>query len=243
MAPTPQKKHHRVSSSLEDLSILELDYPSTAANQTAIVKEVDPTEEPQLPTSSLIIVAETDKIHEDKDNDTATLVAAIADFDFTNTKLNVKDWDPMTFKGYSEYIKEGMEFLKKDPSNVVMLFESPSSSTDQSSFHNNEKYKFHDWPPPKSTVSKAILGPCKYSMWNGDALPVFLRAGSTPPGLAEHWQKVMPKELVMPKFVKKIETDDCAYAYLPVEQIQNHVNDPMTHYHLAGKDGKSRTFS
>ena len=233
--PSPHKKHHRVSSSLEDLSILELDYPA-GDHTTALVKEVDPMEEPQLPTASLIIVAETDKIHEDKDADTATLVATLADFDFTTTKLKVKDWNPESFKGYSEYIKEGMEFLKKDHSNVVMLFESPSSSTTESSFHNNQKFKFHDWPPPKSTISKAILGPCKYSMWNGSALPVFLRAGKTPPGLAEHWQKVMPKELVMPHFVDKIKEDDVAYAYLPVEQIQNHVNDPMTHYHLAGKD-------
>lgn len=233
---TPTKKHHRVSSSLDDLSILELDFPEAGSNQTATIKEVDPTEEPKLPMSSLIIVAETDKIHEDKDNESATLVAGIAEMDFTTTKLKVKDWDPFTFKGYSEYIKEGMEFLKKESSNVVMLFESPSSSTDQSSFHNNQKFKFHDWPPPKSTISKSILGPCKYAMWNGNALPVFLRAGKTPPGLAEHWQKVMPKELVMPRFVDKIEKEDCAYAYLPVEQIQHHVNDPMVHYHLAGKD-------
>lgn len=228
-------KHHRVSSSLEDLTMLNLDFPSDVG-ETTLVKEVDPAERPKLIQNGLIIVAETEKIHEDKNNDSATLVATLADFDFTTMKITVEDWEPKSFKGYSEYIKEGMEFLKKDPSKVVMLFESPSSSTSESSFHNNAQFKFHDWPPPKSTISKAILGPCKYSMWNGSALPVFLRAGKTPEGLAEHWAKVMPEGLVKPHFVDTIKEDDVAYAYLPVEQIKNHVNDPMTHYHLAGKD-------
>ena len=40
----------------------------------------------------------------------------------------------------------------------------------------------------------------------------------------------------MPNFVKVIHPDDLVYAYLPVEQIKNHVNDPDTHYHLVGKD-------
>ena len=229
------KKHHRVSSSLEDLTILNLDFP-VDPNETVVVKEVSAEEQPKLPASSLVIIAETDKVHEDKNNESATLVSAIADMDFTSSKLKVTNWDPTSMKGYSEYIKEGMEFLKKDPSNVVMLFESPSSSSTESSFHNKGQYRFHDWPPPKSTKSKAILGPCKYSMWNGNALPAFLKDGKPPAGLEEHWQKVMPENLVMPRFVNVVREDDVAYAYLPVEQIKNHVNDPMTHYHLAGKD-------
>lgn len=229
------QKHHRVSSSLEDLTILELDF-DVGTNNPAEVKEIDPLAQPMLPMSSLVVVAETEKLHEDKNNESATLVAAITDMDFTSAKLKVTDWDPLSMKGYSEFIKEGMEYLKKDPTNVVMLFESPSSSSTESSFHNNAQFKFHDWPPPKSTKSKAILGPCKYSMWNGDALPAFLKDGKPPEGLMEHWQKVMPENLVMPRFVDKVREDDIAYAYLPVEQIKNHVNDPMTHYHLAGKD-------
>lgn len=228
-------KHHRVSSSLEDLTILELDYP-IGPNTQAVVKEVDPLEEPQLPNSTLVIVAETDKINEDKEADAATLVAAITDMDFTQSKFTVTDWDPESMKGYSEYIKEGMEFLKKESSNVVMLFESPSSASSETSFHNDTKYRFHDWPPPKSTMQKAILGPCKYGMWNGSALPAFLKGGKAPEGLEAHWEKVMPENLAMPRFVDKVKEDDVAYAYLPVEQIKNHVNDPNTHYHLAGKD-------
>ena len=30
--------------------------------------------------------------------------------------------------------------------------------------------------------------------------------------------------------------DNTVYAYLPVEAIKIHVNDPHVHYHLAGKD-------
>lgn len=227
--------HHRVTSSLEDLTILELDFPSDP-NAAAEVKEIDPMEAPQLQTGSLIVVAESDKLHEDKGTESATFIASLAEHDFSSLKLKCKDWDPESMKGYSEYIKEGMEYLKRDPSNVIMLFESPSSSTAESSFHNKQQFKFHDWPPPKSTKSKAILGPCKYSMWNGSALPAFLRDGKPPAGLEDHWKKVMPKNLVMPHFVDKVREEDVAYAYLPVEAIRNHVNDPQTHYHLAGKD-------
>jgi ATP-grasp domain len=234
MPSTAGMKHHE-SPSLEDLTILELDYP-VGPNAHGILREVDPVDKPDLPSSTLLIIAETEKIHEDKNNNSATMVAALDDIDFTTSKITVKDWDPASMKGYSEYIKEGMEYLQKDPSNVVMLFESPSSATTESSFHNNKQFKFHDWPPPKSTKSKATLGPCKYSMWNGSALPTFLRAGKAPEGLEEHWKKVMPENLVMPRFVDKIREEDVAYAYLPVEAIKNHVNDPMVHYHLAGKD-------
>lgn len=233
MAPT--RAHHRVSSSLEDLTILELDFPA-AANETVEVKEIDPVETPVLAANSLIVVAESDKLHEDKSHDSSTFISTLTDHGFSSLKLKCVDWDPLSMKGYSEYIKEGMEFLKKDPSKVIMLFESPSSSTTESSFHNKQQFKFHDWPPPKSTKSKAILGPCKYSMWNGAALPAFLRDGKPPAGLEEHWKKVMPENLVMPHFVDKVREDDVAYAYLPVEDIKNHVNDPQTHYHLAGKD-------
>jgi hypothetical protein len=70
---------------------------------------------------------------------------------------------------------------------------------------------------------------------NGDAFPSFLRDGETPPGLKEHWAATVPG-IKMPKFVNKIVENDLVYAYLPVEKIKNHVNDPDTHYHLAGKD-------
>ena len=72
-------------------------------------------------------------------------------------------------------------------------------------------------------------------MMNGDTFPSFLRDGETPPGLQEHWAATIPG-IKMPKFVNKVVENDLVYAYLPVEQIKNHVNDPDTHYHLAGKD-------
>jgi hypothetical protein len=70
---------------------------------------------------------------------------------------------------------------------------------------------------------------------NGTAFPAFLREGETPPGLKEHWAETVPG-IKLPNFVDKVRESDLVYAYLPVEQIKNHVNDPDTHYHLAGKD-------
>jgi hypothetical protein len=51
------------------------------------------------------------------------------------SQLNVKDWDGTKF--YSDFIKEGLEYNKKSASKVVMLFESPSSSATNTSFHNS----------------------------------------------------------------------------------------------------------
>lgn len=70
---------------------------------------------------------------------------------------------------------------------------------------------------------------------NGPAFPAFLASGAPPTGLLEHWKEVLPS-VPSPHFVDKVHENDVVYAYLPVEQIKNHVNDPDTHYHLAGKD-------
>jgi len=117
----------------------------------------------------------------------------------------------------------------------VCAQESPSSSSKDSSFHNASKFKFHDWPPPKSTKSKEMLGPLRYGSMNGNSYPVFLRAGTPPAGIVDHWKEAIP-DYVPSTFVNTIQESETAYAYLPVEQIKNHVNDPSVHYHLAGKD-------
>jgi hypothetical protein len=136
---------------------------------------------------------------------------------------------------YSDYIAQGLKEKKMENINLVMLFESPSSSTTESSFHNKAKFKFHDWPPPKSTKSKSVLGPCRYASMNGQSFPVFLKDGKPPAGLEEHWAEVIP-DFKPPSYVDKITDNETVYAYLPVEQIRNHMNDPEVHYHLAGKD-------
>jgi len=69
---------------------------------------------------------------------------------------------------------------------------------------------------------------------NGPTFPSFLRDGAPPAGLMEHWAEVFPNH-PLPRFVSKVTEEDTIYAYLPVEQIKNHVNDPTTHYHMAGK--------
>ena len=197
------------------------------------VKVLDPAEEKTLPISSLAVFAEPEVVKEQ-------LEQPIDEFDFhEDGTFKVSNWAGKRF--YSDYIKAGIEYKqKKDPeykpNPVVMLFESPGSSTTESSFHNASKFRFHDWPPPKQTKSKGIMGPCRYSCMNGGAFPVFLKFGGTPDGLMEHWKEAIP-DFSEPSFVPKIDTDEnTVYAYLPVEQLKHHVNDPDTHYHLAGKD-------
>jgi ATP-grasp domain len=162
------------------------------------------------------------------------------------SSFRVEPWDKKTH--YSAFVRDAIQYLKKRPSNsddasaaavpdsdeVVMLFESPSSASADSTFFNCQVYKFHDWPP-MSAPYKTMLGPCRYSMMNGDAYPSYLEAGAPPPGLMEHWEATVPG-FVRPHFVSHLPESAAVYAYLPCESIANHVNDPHVHYHLAGKD-------
>ena len=56
--------------------------------------------------------------------------------------------------------------MDQEDINVVMLFETPSSSSSSNSFHNKSSFKFHDWPPTKESRAKAksVLGPCRYAV-------------------------------------------------------------------------------
>jgi len=220
------RKHHRSTSSLSDFTLYEI--------HSDEIIEQNPQEDNVLPMGTLIVAAEPEKL---KDQ----LHESIEDFDFEDDgTFKCTDWSGKRY--YSDYIKAGIEYKqKKDPNyipnnDVIMLFEGPSSSATDASFHNASKYRFHDWPPPKSSRSKGVLGPNRYATMNGASLPVFLRDGAPPAGLLDHWQSVIP-DFVAPTFVNKIDTNEnTVYAYLPVEQLKHHVNDPDTHFHLAGKD-------
>lgn len=237
--------HNHATSELGDLTMLEFEHPKASESSVeheAHLKEIGPAEEiTNVPKSHLVVFADTEKLHEDaateeeKKEPGHNLVASLTDFEFSFSKLKVKNWNPESGMFYSDYIQEGLEHLKLDSSKCIMLFESPSSSTTESSFHNADKFRFHDWPPPKSTISKSLLGPCKYASAAGNALPTFLRKGKAPEGLVEHWIKAIPGHKP-PVFVDVVTEEDLVYAYLPVEQIKNHVNDPAVHYHLCGKD-------
>jgi hypothetical protein len=137
------KKHHRIRSSLDDFSLLTLDHAAGQKGETqhSELQEIEISTETPLPKSALIIVSETEQLEKNKNDDTATLVASLTDIDFTFSKLKVHSWD--CTKQYSDFIKEGLEYKGvkiDDYENVVMLFESPSSSSDQSSFHNRGKF-------------------------------------------------------------------------------------------------------
>jgi hypothetical protein len=231
--------HHRAHSSLEDFKMLEIDFPTGVNNQEVTIQEHDPIESAVIPKAALVIVAEVEKLEakgtldESCASESEMFLASLPDYELTSTKLKVHNWDCKTM--YSDFIKQGLEYNKLQPSSVIMLFESPSSCTTESSFYNANTFRFHDWPPPKTLHSKSILGPLRYSLMNGNTFPSYLRIGKAPDGLMEHWAEAIPG-LPAPHFATKVTDEDTVYAYLPVEKIKNHINDPSVHYHLAGKD-------
>lgn len=232
--PPVVPQHQRTQSSIADFTFLEVDRPSAEQQEgKTVISEVQIDEaNAVLPESHLLIITETATL-DDRSSASKQLLTSISDLDFeVHGKLKVKNWNGKKY--YSDYIAEGLAY-KNEKRDVVMLFESPSSSTAESTFHNKTSFKFHDWPPPSSTKSKAILGPCRYALMNGASFPCFLRDGTPPPGLIEHWKETIPG-YVESSFVPKISEHQSVYAYLPVEQLPNHVNNPYSHYHLAGKD-------
>lgn len=198
---------HRTVSSLDSMTLLQI---TDDAIKETMAEDVD-----AIPKAKLLVMTDTDKLH-DGSSDDGLLVDFGHDLDFENSvehgSLKVGEWGCKKF--YSDYIKEGIAYKankegKEPHQDVVMLFESPSTSTAESSFHNPTKYRFHDWPPPKSTLSKAVLGPCRYGSMNGSAYPVFLRAGAAAPGLMEHWAETIPN-YSPPTWASKIEIEkDC----------------------------------
>jgi carbamoylphosphate synthase large subunit len=224
--------HERTSSDLSDLVLLELDR-NDDDEQVEIVVNEDVTENTELPISTLVVVTDTEKVGGEEHTNIGDVSLADIDFSLDAGSFQVHDWNGLD--GYSDYIAQGLKYKGMEDTNIVMLFESPSSSTAESSFHNKSKFKFHDWPPPKSTKAKGVLGPCRYASMNGSSFPVFLRDGTPPAGLVEHWAASIP-DYTPAHYVNKITDQETVYAYLPVEQIQHHLNDPDIHYHLAGKD-------
>jgi ATP-grasp domain len=139
---------------------------------------------------------------------------------------------------YGKYVSEACPVQRDDATGkykVIMLYECPSAAnTLETSFFNSQVYRFHDWPPTPA-LYRAVLAPCRYSMMNGNTFPSYLKDGEAPDGLVNHWSKCIP-DFVEPSFSPVIPADASAYAYLPIESLEHHVNDPYVHYHLAGKD-------
>lgn len=174
--------------------------------------------------------AETQTITVD---DSESLVSALSEVCyFSSPPIRVEQWDHQ--RHYSDLIKEGLIATNRSTCDVVMLFESPSSSSHDTTFFNGQTFKFHDYPP-SAPVYKSLMAPCRYTMMNGASYPSFLISGEPPKGLIEHWHKYIP-DFVEPRFVTEITEKDTVYAYLPVEHVSNHVNNPHVHYHVCGKD-------
>jgi ATP-grasp domain len=137
-------------------------------------------------------------------------------------------------KLYSDLVQDGLKWLGKPQDNVVMVYESPSYETQGTSFINAQKFFFHD-SPAGSPIPRTVLGPLRYAAMTGNAFPVYT-LNEPDAQLVKHWKSSMPffKE---PKFVHSInKSTDNVYAYLPLEEVANHVHDPAVHYHVAGKD-------
>ena len=52
----------------------------------------------------------------------------------------VRDWDGL--KMYSDFVREGLQQLGQETDGVLMLYESPSSSSENTSFHNSQVFNY-----------------------------------------------------------------------------------------------------
>jgi hypothetical protein len=172
------------------------------------------------------------------DTDTASLVSSLslASSQRYDAPLEVKPWCGKKF--YSDHIREGLAYLNKPTGKVLMLYEAPSSYNTNTSFFNSPScvFNYHDYPA-SPVANKTTLSPLKYSVMTGSAYPCYLAGGAPPAGLAEHWQATIPN-FAAPSFTETIEADALVNAYLPIDNLplDQHVNTPHTHYHMAGKD-------
>ena len=121
-------KHHRSTSSLSDFTLYEL--------HSDEIIEQNPREDNVLPVGTLIVAAEPDKIKEQ-------LHESIEDLVFEHDgSFKCVDWSGKRY--YSDYIKAGIEYKQtQDPNyiahnDVVMLFESPSSCTTDSTLPSTD---------------------------------------------------------------------------------------------------------
>lgn len=142
-SPDPALGRHRISSSLDDFTMLELavqgaDAATRNVGDSIVLREVDLAESTKIPQSTLVIVTETENLREDAcavDGSTS-LLPMLSDFDISFSKLKVRDWDGQKF--YSDFVKEGLEYNNKDADKIIMLFESPSSiPAGGNAFHNH----------------------------------------------------------------------------------------------------------
>jgi hypothetical protein len=229
---------------------------ASVPNLRALVNEKDDsfahdTSSPDSPLKPVVIVT-TDNLNEGlppltpgttiANSETESLVSSISDPLASPASLDtitpaqtfaVAQWDGQQY--FADLVRDGLAALHKDNTNVLMLYESPSSSSTETSFYNSQVFNYHDFPafPP---YYKSVLAPCRYSIMNGSTYPSYLR-DDPPSGLIEHWQATVP-DFVAPTFVPTIDEQAQVYAYLPVEHLNldNHVLVPHVHYHLAGKD-------
>ena len=67
-------------------------------------------------------------------------------------------WDGTKF--YSDLIQDGLRYLNKSDEGVIMLFESPSTASKDTSFYNSQVFPIHDYPP-SDPCNKTVLAPLR----------------------------------------------------------------------------------
>ena len=86
----------------------------------------------------------------------------------------------------------------------ILIFESPSTSSQDTSFYNGDKYLVHDYPSaPRQYWSR--MRPVRYSAVGGDVLPVFMDEEPSK-ALLEHWSSAIP-DFVRPTYTTDVVMD------------------------------------
>jgi len=106
-------RHRKQSSSLSDLTLVELERSTDTPGVELHVNE-NPETQPAIPISTLVVVTDSEKLQTSQ----TVLTEVMSDFgeyDFTleDGAFKVKNWAGE--KGYSDYIAMGLKLLAKNP--------------------------------------------------------------------------------------------------------------------------------
>lgn len=137
-------------------------------------------------------------------------------------------------KYFSALIEEGLDWLEgKAARNVVMVYESPSSSSKETSFYNENQFRIHDFPSAPLDYM-TTLRPMRYAIVNGSNYPAYMLK-EPDKALLDHWYHTIPNH-VRPTFIDNLPPGARVSVYMPLEKKVRHIVEPETQFALGGKD-------
>lgn len=139
---TPEKEALE-SSTMAETAIIEL------AHVRATNQEASEVNKMKVSSDLASLAAETAPTFVSADAEVVSLASSISEH---TPSLSVKVWDKKTM--FADYVRDSLSFQGRQHRDVVMLFESPSTSCSTSSFFNSQVYKFHDYPLPSQASAK-----------------------------------------------------------------------------------------